>query len=31
MEPDVEIFPEKKKKKKAEKAVAPVITLEMPD
>ena len=31
MEPDVEIFPEKKKKKKAEAAVAPVITLEMPD
>jgi len=31
MEPEMDIFPEKKKKKKAEKTVAPVITLEMPD
>jgi len=31
MEPDVEIYPGKKKTKKAEKTVAPVITLEMPD
>jgi hypothetical protein len=32
MEPEIsDIFPEKKKKKKAEKTVAPVITLEMPD
>jgi len=31
MEPEVDIFPGKKKAKKAEKTVAPVITLEMPD
>jgi len=31
MEPEVDIFPGKKKNKKVEKTVAPVITLEMPD
>jgi len=31
MEPEVDLFPGKKKKKKLEPTVAPVVTLEMPD